>query len=751
MSALAVSATTKTATGTARRRGNASAYPAPPNETPPIAEIFRTLWHNSSDLSAFEKCLEQLIARLEPGLKLHELHEILPEDSEFDLLSLANTMANLGYHESQLRLAPFDVDARLLPCLFIPGSSHEATGTQPMVILETYEGDSGAVYKIYRSDLDTVVELEDTDSIIHTTGIAVFFKKPDLSEIATSKQVMADHNWKWFRAVFSRFSNLLWSLAGIAIGLNIVALASPIFTMLVYDRIIAPRDIESLPMLALGAALALVVELVLRLQRTRLLSRLTARIHYIVGTEVFKHLIELPPSLAQKASLTAQISRVKSFESVKDFFSGPLFVSTLDLPTILISTVVLAVFSLYLALIPLISAIFFVAVFFSMRHFVSKAIRVAATESSIAQRFCVETFQDREEIRANGLIEAWRERYREISGRDHMASAHLSFLSAISEHLSYGLGTLTAMFALVVGVNLVWAGSITTGMLVASLLLTWRAITPFYSLCSQVARFEQFRNSVRQVNLLMEVETELESREAFAKLPSITGTVDFQNVTLRFSRESGFVLTNFNAHIDAGEKVAICGSMGSGKSSLLALIKAIAEPTTGKVLIDGYNLRQLEAKALRRQITYVPQLPQTYPGSIAENLRVVKPNATDEELWRVLERAGADNAVRALPHGMDEDHHVFRNNFELLHRIAFARAFLQRSRLILIDEVSSFSGNDGLTELLTELIEESAGQRTIIFVSQRLDHLRMADKVIGLRPGKSPIVGTLDTILEAAA
>lgn len=715
-----------------------------------LVRIATPIDHEDRTGRLLEDCFVRLAVLLEPGITAHDVRECIPQGPEFDEIALVNAMSHLGYVSQSIRLSVADIDERLLPCLFVPPGVSEYSASTPWIINSVHSDGLRRTFRVFNSETGQWSNLDVSEPVTPLIGRAYFFRKLERNEAEVNRQLLADSGRSWVGNMIARFHSVFWQLAFLGLLLNVIALATPLFVMLVYDRVISTRNTDSMLMLCIGVGLAIVAEVVLRLMRTRLLAWLTARIHFIVGSEIFKRLMDLPPAISQRASVTAQLARIKSFESVRDFFSGPIFVSTLELPAIIIAIGILLFVSPVLALIPFLSAVVFLGLFYVLRHHVSTAIKAAATESSVVQRFCVEALQDREEIRASGLTNIWKNQFREISGREGEAQAHLLLLSSIGEHSAHALNVITGLVSLYVGVNLVWVGQLTTGMLVALMILIWRSVSPFYSLCAQVARFEQFRNSVRQINSLMKMETEAEARKASVRVPRLQGKIDFQNVGLRFNRDSGVVFYGLNARIKPGEVVGICGAMGSGKTSLLKMVQTLVHPHLGKIMIDGLNAQQLTARDLRRQIGYVPQKPNVFPGSVAENLRLVKPNATDEELWGALEAVNADSLVKAMPRGLKQPLTSHKRLSELIYRLAFARLILQDAQIILIDELPGNILNTGIGELLEDILCNRDSQRTVLFVSQRADLLRQADRVIRLRHGAIPLVATLDVILEGA-
>lgn len=713
--------------------------------------VGRSLWGKSYSSSAFHACSLQLLLHLEPEISSDQIYDNTPQCDVFDEVSLIKTMSNHGYTFQKVKMTPVDVDPRLLPCVFIP-KNNQSGYASPKVILPAQTG-NGRGTSIFDPETGDVTEYDRSDVFANGQGVAYLFRKIDKNEIATSKQKRSQTGHTWFRAVVGRFSSLIAQLISISLLLNVTALASPLFIMLVYDRVISPQTTEFLPILAAGVGLALILELCLRLLRSRLIAWVTARSYYIVGTEVFQKIIGLPHIVASRASVTAQLARIKSFESIREFFAGPIFASILEFPAIVLTIFVLLFFSPVLAVIPLAILLAFAVIFLILQRIVSTSIKHAASEAAVAQKFCIETFQEQEQIRVNGLSDIWKEKFRDISGRENWAMAHLNFLGSVGENLGYFVVVSAGLTTLMVGVGLVWEGEITTGMLVASMILILKATAPLHNLCSSLPRLEQFKNSLRQINSLMDLESEVEQRKASARIPQLSGRLEFENVALRHTRQSGPLFVGLNAKINSGDVVAILGASGTGKSSLINLIQAMYQPQLGRICIDGFNIQQLVAEDLRRQIGYIPQDPKIIYGSIADYLRYSRPDASDEMMWSALKFASAKEIVKSMPDGLDQllDGSSNIDRKEFLFQLALARVVLQDAPLILVDEIPNTVLNSGFEKVFERFLAMNRGKKTVLFVSQRVDHMRIADKVIALRRGSAPVVGPLDKVLEMSA
>lgn len=288
----------------------------------------------------------------------------------------------------------------------------------------------------------------------------------------------------------------------------------------------------------------------------------------------------------------------------------------------------------------------------------------------------------------------------------------------------------------------------TTGALVASMILVWRVLTPFYSLCTMIPRLEQLRNSVAQVNKLMELDTEAMEAKTTAKLPTIQGKIDFQAVGMRYNDDGDLVLNNLTFNALAGDLITIYGENGTGKSSLLKLIKGMYPATSGMLRIDGFDIRQLDTPDLRRQIAYVPQQPHFFKGSIRENLRFGNPVANDEQIQQALEMADAWDDVQTLTQGLNTQLGLQAIPSSLSTRLSLARAYLHHSSILLIDELPNTLLGNKAGKNLKSYLASMKGKRSCIMVTHREDFMKMADTVIRLAHGKDPVAGKSEEMIR---
>lgn len=689
--------------------------------------LHKTGRHNFIPENGFENCLCALIISFYPNCKTYKVLEALPYNiTRMDLLDLLNTMARLGFYSRRIHLNQDAIDPRLFPVLVV------AKDGTPFV-LSARNGDG-------------------TDNILKTCGkdAEIYIFKPyDEHKARTSKFIRTGTGHGWFRALTERFNGSFVQIAVAGFFLNLIALTTPLFIMLVYDRVIAADAPDILPMLGVGMALAILFEWKLRSIRSHGLSWMAGRIDNLIGNKIFEHLLKLPPELIERASVSSQVARIRTFEAIRDFFSGSVFLSLLELPFVFIAATAIYIIAGPLVFVPLSFAVLYILLFSAVRHKVKTVIRLAAKATSQRQSFTIESLETLEAVRCMGLTDRWLNRYRLLSGQERELHFRLNWVGLFSETFAHGLTLLAAVSTVGFGAHLVWAGGLSTGGLVASMILVWRVLKPFYSLCTMIPRLEQIRNSILQVDKLIDIDTEDHQAERTARLPRVRGRVCFENVMMNYADKSDMVISRLDFVLDAGGFMVLTGENGSGKTTVLKLVQGLFKPDEGAVQIDGFDIRQLDARDLRRQIAYVAQEAEFMDASILENMYAVNPTANMSDIESALKQADAYDDVMKLEDGLNTSLGLSSHenvSASLKVQLSLARGYLHPSALLLIDELPNSLVNGKAGENLKAYIESNKEQKTIIFVTYRRDFMILADQVVLMQRGKPPQIGQYNTI-----
>lgn len=681
--------------------------------------------------SGFAACLLPLLSALGWRRDLREIAESLPHFADtLDLTDLCNVVARLGYNIQKISGTVATLDARLLPCLLVDGDT-------PSVLLSRLDGNQIRLFD-GTGQVERIVDAGSLSGNIH------------LVTPQTSKRI--DERFKkdnWLGEIARRFRGVILQLAGLTLFLNLLALMVPLYVMTVYDQVIPTQSKSVLAYLGSGIAIVLLAEGVVRLLRSRIISYLGGRVEYIVATAALGRLFSLPVSLTETVPIGRQVARLKEFDVVRELFAGPLVSVVLEMPFLVIFLAVIAALAGPLALIPVVMLGLFMLVTVILVPKMRRHVATSGTARAERHGFLVETVTNIRTIHETNAGARWLERYRNISAEacyTHFKASQITFLfQTLSQALMMTAGVATVAF----GVRRVIDGDMTVGALIATMALVWRVLAPMHSLFLTLARLEQIRISLKQINQLMRMPVEGgETRQRMTRR-EFKGAVDFSRVSFRYSADTEPALLGLGFRLKSGEMLAITGPSGSGKSTILRLILGLYAPQAGQVSVGGLDIRQIDPYELRHSIAYVPQTINLFHGTIAQNLRLSNPAATDDDLDEACDMAGMTDEIAALKAGLatrlgDQNIHHLNSGFR--QRLALARAYVRKAPILLLDEADQRLDNDGDATFI-ETLKRIRGSSTIILVSHRPSHMRLADKMILMKKGRAVMGGRPDDIL----
>ena len=713
-----------------------------------LFQLRNTNWlprNNSNRDCYYAACFPALVTALKIDAPLQSLCTTLPpKTTGINLVSLLNSLATLGYIAFPVRISLSSLDKRLMPCLFVPDSKGDCKPA-PIVIIS---GEEKQIC-VFDSKKEQVCYLPINEQ--EAKGTVYFFIREDEAETSLITSTREASGSSWFYSILQRFSNTFWQIFAISFIIRIVALAPPLFIMLVYDHVIGSHSPETLNPLLVGVLLALLTEWKLRTVRTKSLAWFGARTDNIVVNSIFSHLLELPLSYTERASISSQLARLKSFATVRSFFTSNLFITLIELPFVVITLIAIAYISGIVVLVPIVTALIYILIAVWIYPRLRTATRIAATANTNRKQMTIETVKNMHALRVSGLTSSWYSQFRDLSGKGSHASFRSQFLGAILETVTHALFLLAGMATIIVGVHQIWANTMTSGALIACIVLVWRVIAPFRTICMALPKYLELQTAISQINRLMDIKTERSHEKEMIKVAELKGKIHFERVGLRYGRESTPVFTGLSCTINPGELIVITGGNGTGKSTALKLINGQYRPQIGSILLDDMDIRQLDPIGLRQKASYAPQNPQFFHGTIADNLRFSEPLATDEMLRVVLMQSCAWEEVCNLPDGLYTiigGRDSTRIPSLLAYKINLARAYLKNTCLMLFDEQPYALLNDKAGESFHELLASWKGYRTVVIVSHREDYIRLADQVILLRGNESPVVGNPDEIIR---
>jgi ATP-binding cassette subfamily C protein LapB len=669
-----------------------------------------------------ENCLKPLLQALGWSGELRHLQEAIGGDGTIaNFAAFTAVLLRLHYEVLHLDATLNDLPQPQLPCLFIPDSDQ----ADLWVALSKREGGIVEVFKGRAAATATVGPEPQRGRFFYLRKV----EEPAGDSIARKTS--------WFVSLLLREGAAIRGLFLISVCVNLVALAVPIYMIAVFDKAIGTKSLETLAYCFVAIALTMAVEFVLREMRARGLAYLGARMQGALMNGAFQRLLLLPASMTANASVGAQVTRLKLFESVRDVFSGPLAAALLDIPFILIF--VFAVFLIggslgwiVLAFLAGLTILISVSIPISRRH-VAKAGE-AKTEN---RKFLMEFTANIDIITRCGAEEVWLHRYRELSAANIARASAASDLSLIEQTLSQSLVVVTGGFVVGIGAYDVMAGTLSAGALIALMALVWRVLAPIQTTFLNLNKISQVRSIVQQIDQLMRIPPEYQPRKLPTFARTFKGNIELSGVSMRYSPQAAPALRGISLRIAEGSFVALAGSNGSGKSTLLRVLAQLYLPQAGSVFFDGLDYRQFDAKMLREQIGFVQERQTVFTGTIAENIRLAHPSATDGQIVAILEELGAGEVLSNVARGIHEPlvpQHSLLGTEEFLQKINLARAFIKKPPIYLLDDPMFGLGpadQDALKHKLLSL----KGKATIILATHRVSYFYLAERLVVLKAG----------------
>ncbi|NOZ41777.1 MAG: peptidase domain-containing ABC transporter [Alphaproteobacteria bacterium] len=679
--------------------------------------------------SPFASCLLPLLDALGWRGNIRGIFEALPHFADsLDLTEFRNTLAHLHYKTVQSPARLSQIDERLFPCVFTDRKG------QPMVVLSRET--SGIRVFDSRDQVEKIL----IDTAI--TGTAYFISSEYSSQ--TNKKQKERPRENWVGDLLGRFKTTIKQLFIMTLILNIFALLVPLFMMSIYDQVIPSKSVMTLAYLAGGIIFAIFCEILLRIVRSRFVAYLGARVENIVTTQTFHRLLSLPPSMTESSPIGHQISRLKEFDAIKGLFSGTLVNIILELPFVVIFLTIIAILGGTLAFIPIAMMGVFGLIAFILLPSMKRNVIAAGNKKTERHAFLVESMSNLRTIKQTASEQTWLNRFRNLSADAAYANfktAQISLLmQSLAQAIMLGAGVATMGF----GVLKILDGSMTIGGLIASMTLVWRVLSPLQSLFLTLTRLEQTISSVKQINLLMKITAEDDPSPSNLAEREFFGHIIMNQVSFRYQPNSEPALLGASFEVKPGEMIAVIGSNASGKSTALKMILAMNRPQAGQIILDGMDIRQINPVTLRRAIAYVPQESHFFHGTIAQNLRLSQPMATDKDLSEACRQANVMDDIAGLIHGIETrigDQSIQSLPSSFKQKITLARAYLKKSPILILDEPAKTLDFAGDTAFMKSLLSMK-GKATILMVSHRPSHIKMADKVLVLRDGRVIQFGT---------
>ena len=555
----------------------------------------------------------------------------------------------------------------------------------------------------------------------------------------------------WFWGTLWKFWPIYGEVAIAAFLINLFALATPLFIMNVYDRVVPNNAIETLWVLALGVGIVFAFDFLLRVLRNYFADVAGRGADTLIASRMFQQVMGMRMA-SRPQSAGALASHLREFETLRDFFTSATLTTMIDLPFVFIFIAMIWYVGGPLAYVPLVAAPLVFLVGLGLQIPLNIFLRRAFSQAAEKHGILFEVIGGLETLKSMGAEGRMQRRWEQCVGETAKSGAQVRSLSTVAISFAAFSQNMVTVGVVIFGVYRIAEGDMTVGALVAATILAGRTMAPLAQVAGIATRFQQARAALKALDKIMTMPTERPDARAFVHRPGLNGDIEFKNVVFSYPGQKSPVLNDLSFRIKAGERVGVIGRIGSGKSTIERLILGLYEPASGAVLVDGTDVRQIDPADLRRNIGCVPQETVLFAGSVRDNITLSAPNSDDAAVLRAARIAGVEEFTRLHPQGFDmpvgERGEAISGGQR--QAVAVARSVLADRPIFIMDEPTSAMDSGAENQFKIRLQEVIDG-KTLVLITHRASLLSLVDRLIVIDGGKVVADGPRESVLKRLA
>jgi ATP-binding cassette, subfamily B, bacterial HlyB/CyaB len=552
----------------------------------------------------------------------------------------------------------------------------------------------------------------------------------------------------WFLPSLWRYRRPIWQVLLASLFVQLFALVTPLFFQIIVDKVLVHKGTSTLIVVTIGMVTLGLFSVVLQYLRTYVLAHTTNRIDVELGARLFNHLVKLPLSYFETRAAGQTVARIRELETIRSFLTGQGLFSLIDLLFAVIFVFVLLAYSPFLTLIVLGACPIYVVIAILIRPLLRQRINQKFNRGAISQQFLVEAVIGMQTIKAAAVEPVMQASWEEKLAAYVKTSFDVTTLAALGQNATQYVSTLTTALVIFFGAQLVIAGSMTVGELVAFNMIANQISQPILRLSQLFQDFQQVKISVDRLGDILNTQTEAMPLNT-QTLPPARGALELKHVDFRYAIGSPPALLGISMSIRPGEVVGVIGPSGSGKSTLTKLIQRLYQPERGQILLDGLDVAQMDPGWLRRQIGVVLQENILFNRTVHENIAFADPAMPRAHVIHMAQLSGAHEFIGQLPQGYDtviEERGVNLSGGQR-QRIAIARALATNPRILILDEATSALDYES-ERIVQNNMREIVKGRTVIIIAHRLAAVRQCHRIYGLFQGRIVEQGTHDELVK---
>jgi ATP-binding cassette subfamily B protein len=555
-------------------------------------------------------------------------------------------------------------------------------------------------------------------------------------------------NLSWFTPAVWKYRKLLAEVLLASFTLQLLGLTSPLITQVIIDKVMVQESLATLDVMAIALLLVAIFESVLGILRLFIFTHTARRLDLSLSAQLFRHLMRLPLAYFESRRVGDTVARVQELEQIRQFLTGTALTVILDSIFAVVYLALMFYYNLSLTFVALAVLPLFATLTIVSTPILRNWLNQTFNRSADSQSFLVETVTGIHSVKAHAAEPVARERWEGLFARFIRTGFKASTTSNISSNIGNFLTNFSTLLILWFGAKLVIENQLTVGQLIAFQMLSGRVTGPLLRLVQLWQNLQQVLLSVDRIGDILNVAPEAEAGTGLV-LPPVKGEINFEQVFFRYSPHTEPVLKGISFDVKPGQFIGIVGRSGSGKSTLSKLLQRLYQIESGRILIDGFDLKSCDLASLRQQIAVVLQEDFLFNGSILENITLGNPDITAEEVVEAARLAVAHDFISQLPYGYESN--VGERGTALSggqrQRIALARLFLSHAPILILDEATSALDSETEQQVLQNLQKVSA-DRTVFLIAHRFAPLKRADSILVMEKGVIAERGTHAALLQ---
>ncbi|AYV46204.1 type I secretion system permease/ATPase [Caulobacter flavus] len=554
----------------------------------------------------------------------------------------------------------------------------------------------------------------------------------------------------WFIPALVKYRGLLGEVLAASLTLQLFALATPLIFQVVIDKVLVHRGLTTLDVLAIGLGAVIVMETLLGGLRAALFTHTTSRVDVELGARLYRHLLALPMAYFESRRVGDTIARVRELETIREFLTSSSVTLVIDLLFTLIFLVVMWFYSPWLMLIVLIAICLYALTAGLITGPLRRRIEERFQRGAESQAFLVESVAGMQTLKAAAVEPQMQTRWERLLAGYVGAGFRAARLNIWGGQAIQLINKASTVLVLYVGARLALTGHMTVGELVAFNMLAGRVAEPVLRLAGLWQQFQEARVGIARLGDVLNSPTEAQFSPSRAALPRIEGRIAFDDVTFRYKPGGREAIRRVSLTVEPGEVIGVVGPSGSGKSTLTKLVQRLYVPESGRVMVDGVDLAQVDPAWLRRQVGVVLQENLLFNRSVRENIALADPSLSMEAVTNAAAMAGAHDFILELPEGYDTVLEERGANLSggQRQRIAIARALITNPRILILDEATSALDAESEAILQANMRKIVRG-RTVIVIAHRLSAIRVASRILTMENGQVTETGDHETLMAA--